>query len=78
MCLEQHAKTTHNQHVDADDAGSKRTVDKRAVDDDVDIPQLVAQNRDAHRERDEEREEGEDGTTKLGEEHEEDESRMTD
>ena len=47
-------------------------------DDDVDIPQLVAQNRDAHRERDEEREEGEDGTTKLGEEHEEGESRMTD
>lgn len=50
--LEECADARHDQAVERDDAGGKRGVDERAVDDEVDVIQAVAKDRDARRNRD--------------------------
>ena len=41
-CLEEHAQGYHDQGVERYHDGAKGTVDQRAIDDDIDVPQPVA------------------------------------
>jgi len=46
--LQQVAWRDDDQYVQCDDAGCKCAIDQGAVDDEVDVPQSVAQNSDAY------------------------------
>src|SRR5258708_30067920 len=41
------AQIADHQHVGANDAGSQRTINERAIDDEVDVPEAVAKKGDA-------------------------------
>ena len=51
--MEQRTKVTHDEHIDADYAAAQGAVDEGAVDDQVYVPQPVAQDRHTERERNE-------------------------
>ncbi len=46
-CLQDLTKQDDDHYVDANDTGGEHAIDQRAVDDNVDIPQVGAQDSDA-------------------------------
>ena len=56
LCLEQGPQRGHDQDIEPGNAGRENTIDQRAVDDDVDIVQLMSEDSDTdcHRDTDSE------------------------
>ena len=47
LCLYERPQSDDDQHIQPDDAQSQRTIDQSAIDDEIDVPQTIAQQRDA-------------------------------
>ncbi len=57
MYLDERTQADNDQRIQSDDAQGKPTIHQRAIDDEIDVPQSIAQNGNANGKRDEYEEE---------------------
>ncbi|TME01962.1 MAG: hypothetical protein E6I80_20955 [Chloroflexi bacterium] len=57
LYLDERTQANDDQHIQSDDAQGERTIHQRAIDDEIDIPQAIAQNGNPNGQRNEHEEE---------------------